>query len=128
MKYLVNILMAVVVAASVAMAGLELEDTTSTTNGATSYTIPINFLDWYKLSSVLIQHEVAGVYTVAVEIVRGGPVTNRVLTSATSATSNGSVWIVDGDLWVKTVVGGTNTIITTTSSGTNYTATIQLSK
>ena len=128
MKYLVSIFVAVAVAASAAIAGLEWEQTTATTNGTVTFTLPFNFLDWYKLANVQIENGTTGAWAITVATVTGGDRTNNVFQGTASTNSTGSLWLLDGDLWVKTIEAATNTQIVVTSGATNFTATIQLSK
>ena len=128
MKYLVSIFVAVAVASSAAFAGLEWEQTTATTNGTVTFTLPFNFLDWYKLANVQIENGTAGAWAITVATVTGGDRTNNVFQGTASTNSTGSLWLLEGDLWVKTIESATNTQIVVTSGATNFTATIQLSK
>ena len=130
MKRLIDITLASLLFAGVAVAeNLQIEDSTATTNSTTTYTfaddVPFN---WYKLSSVQFEHGTAGAWDITVAIITGGDRTNNVFSGSATTNSVGAIWLLDGDLWVKVREDGTNTQIVTTSSGTNYTATIQLAK
>jgi len=130
MKHLFAIVVAVCAFAGLAFAEeLQIENSTSTTNSTTTYTFDSGFpLNWYKLSNVQFEHSTAGAWSITVAIVTGGDRTNNVFEGTASTNSTGAIWLLDGDLWVKVREDGTNTQIITTSSGTNYTATIQLTK
>jgi len=130
MKRLVNIaVVSALLTVGVIAENLQIEDSTSTTNSATTYTIPADLpLNFYKLSNIQFEHDVAGAWSITVYTVTGGDRTNNVFQGTASTNSTGSMWLLDGDLWIKTAEDGTNTTINTTSSGTNYTATIQLAK
>ena len=130
MKRLIDIAVAGCLFCGVALAEeLQIENSTSTTNGTTTYTFDSNYpLNWYKLSNVQFEHTVAGAWTLTVKDITGGDRTNNVFQGTATTNSTGSIWLLDGDLWIKVREDGTNTQIVTTSSGTNYTATIQLAK
>lgn len=129
MKRFIDIVVAGAMLCGAAYAGgLNLEDSTATTNSTTTYTIDVDYLDWYKLANVQFEHTTAGAWVLTVAIVTGGDRTNNVFYGTASTNSTGTIWLPDGELWLKTIEDTTNTQIVTTSSGTNYTATIQLSK